>query len=114
MTYTVHQIIFSDEQVAAINSSDTRPEFYTRYLRINTHQRPEMVAEAFAAGDYVKACEIRAWTLEDCFKVGNIGPQKFIKKHDVRMHSLSVGDVIEVTETAKRFLICSFGFTDLN
>lgn len=114
--YTVHQIIFTDDQIDAINSDCEAPDFYIRYLKA---QRAEPTTEAWAASDYTPVCHIKAETLDEVFHIGNAGPEARIFRISDEMHSVSVGDVIEVNdlvetgEQAKLFIVAACGFTEI-
>tara|TARA_R110000765_G_scaffold284392_1_gene381180 strand:+ start:273 stop:647 length:375 start_codon:yes stop_codon:yes gene_type:complete len=70
-----------------------------------------MAKEALAADYYTHVANIEAYSLEDVFECGNIGPEKNIERLD-RMSSLSVGDVVE-DEYGIRHVVASFGFEEV-
>ena len=70
-----------------------------------------MAKEALAADYYTHVANIEAYSLEDVFNVGNIGPEENIERLD-RMSSLSVGDVVE-DENGVRHVVASFGFEEI-
>lgn len=52
---------------------------------------------AYGTGHYRKVAEIDAKSLDDVFRIGNIGPEEQINRLS-SMHSVSVGDVIQNPE----------------
>ena len=60
---------------------------------------------------YKKVAEVVADDLHHVFEVGNIGPEDRITRF-ARMHSFSVGDIIEDAE-GNRWMIAGVGFTPL-
>ena len=60
---------------------------------------------------YTKVAEVVADDLNHVFEVGNIGPEDRITRLS-RMHSFSVGDIIEDAE-GNRWMIAGSGFTPL-
>ena len=69
------------------------------------------VDKMFFLEAYEEVCEIEANDLDEVFEVGNIGPESKIKRY-TRMHSVSVGDVIQ-TEKNQLFVVKGFGFERL-
>ena len=61
---------------------------------------------------YEAVCEIEAADLDEVFEIGNIGPESKIKRFG-RMHSISVGDVIE-NDVHELFVVSDFGFKRLS
>ena len=60
--------------------------------------------------NYGVVCEIEADSIDDVFRIGNIGPEENIKRIADRMHSISVGDVILVKgDLASSVVVASFG-----
>jgi len=62
---------------------------------------------------YTLVSEITAPDLNGVFQVGNIGPESYIRRIADRMASVSVGDIIEDTDTQEKYLVANFGFTKL-
>jgi hypothetical protein len=56
-------------------------------------------------------CEIDASDLEEVFNIGNIGPEEKITRLD-RMHSVSVGDIIQDQDGAFH-MVDDFGFNQV-
>ena len=71
----------------------------------------EKARSAFCLGSYTHVANIQAPNLELVFQVGNIGPEEKIVRHSDRIHSLSVGDILEVD--GERFIIARAGFDKL-
>ena len=69
------------------------------------------VDQMFFLEAYEEVCEIEAGDLNEVFQIGNIGPESKIKRYS-RMHSVSVGDVIQ-TEKNELFVVKGFGFERL-
>lgn len=57
-------------------------------------------------------CSIKAKTLNEVFKIGNIGPEERIERLD-RMRSVSVGDVIVDSTSGRYYVVKPTGFMDL-
>lgn len=72
---------------------------------------PAQVAEH--AEDFRLVSAIRAKDLEDVFDVGNIGPESQITRYK-SMRSVSVGDIIEDTETGRFFVVAKMGFEEVS
>ena len=73
------------------------------------------VSSAFKPGDhldkYVHVADLDAKTLNEAFEVGNIGPEEKIVRHSDSIHSLSVGDILEVD--GEKFIVARRGFDNL-
>ena len=105
--YKVHQISLTDNEIALVN--------------LNGHgyvpkQKAKMAAyrgtwEPEYRKHYTHVSTIIAPSLEDVFKIGNIGPENAIARH-APMHSISVGDIIE-DASGQEHMVASFGFTEL-
>lgn len=67
-----------------------------------------LASDAFEAGLYTHVANITAEDYNDCFEVGNIGPESSIERL-ARMSSLSVGDVI-VHEDGTVAVVAPMGF----
>lgn len=72
------------------------------------------VASAFKPEEHMEKYEhvanIDTWSLNVAFEIGNIGPEEKIERLK-GMHSLSVGDILEVD--GERFIISRAGFDKL-
>lgn len=73
------------------------------------------VSSAFKPEDHMEKYEhvadLQATTLNEAFEVGNIGPEEKIVRHSDRIHSLSVGDILEVD--GEKFIVARCGFDKL-
>ena len=73
------------------------------------------VSSAFKPGNhldkYVHVADLDAKTLNEAFEVGNIGPEEKIVRHSDSIHSLSVGDILEVD--GEKFIVARRGFDSL-
>jgi hypothetical protein len=58
--------------------------------------------------NYEHVADIDAKDLDEAFEIGNIGPDNKIMKWK-NMHSLSVGDILEVSP-GEKFIVARFGF----
>jgi hypothetical protein len=101
MKYTVHQINLSDDQYAA-----------HRETYLNTTFHPTAKAVLYAQDLYKPVAVIKAGSLNDVFRIGNMGNHPDIKRLD-EMHSLSVGDVI-VDETGHAVFVAPIGFKSIH
>lgn len=113
MKFSVFQINLTNSEIDEINNSSgpmTKEKFaanekYAAYTRATFSSDPD---RGLAMGYYEKVCEIEAANLNEVFEFGNIGPEEAITRL-ARMHSLSVGDIIE-DEAGERVVVASFGF----
>ncbi len=62
-------------------------------------------------GKYEHVADLDVDTLNDAFKVGNIGPEEKITRYSDRIHSLSIGDILEVD--GEKFIVGRAGFDKL-
>lgn len=69
------------------------------------------VDPVFFLSAYEEVCAIEATDLNEVFEIGNIGPESKIERFG-RMHSVSVGDVIQ-TEKNELFVVKGLGFERL-
>jgi len=113
--FKVYQIQLTDAEVAMINANghDSVPK---QKLRLDISMPSgdpiaAMAKEALDADYYTHVANIEAYSLEDVFEFGNIGPEENIERLD-RMSSLSVGDVVE-DENGVRHVVASFGFEEI-
>ncbi len=115
MKYKIFQIQLTDAEVAMINANghDSVPKQKLRLDISMSFGEPivNLAKEALAADYYTHVANIEAYSLEDVFEFGNIGPEKNIERLD-RMSSLSVGDVVE-DEDGVRHVVAIFGFEEI-
>jgi hypothetical protein len=114
MKFAIYQIQITAAQRKTINESkdfDAVPAFAAK-IKMKTHFSGNKIgglaSEAFEAGYYTHVANITAEDYNDCFEVGNIGPDENIERLS-RMSSLSVGDVI-VAEDGTVAVIDPVGF----
>ena len=114
MKFAVYQIQITEAQRKTINESkdfDAVPAFAAK-IKMKTHFSGNKIgglaSDAFDAGYYTHVANITAEDYNDCFEVGNIGPDENIERLS-RMSSLSVGDVI-VAEDGTVAVIDPVGF----
>jgi len=70
---------------------------------------------AFAFNYYTYVANIKATDLDDVFEIGNIGQRSEIEiMEETKMHSISVGDIIENNTTKEKFVVASFGFEEIS
>ena len=112
MKFAVYQIQFTKAQYNAINNDEIVPSFEAKNkmnLDFAGHKIGGLASDAFDAGYYTHVANIEAEDYNDCFEVGNVGPDDQIERITVRMSSLSVGDVI-VAEDGTVAVIAPMGF----
>ena len=72
------------------------------------------VSSAFKPGDhldkYVHVADLDVETLDEAFKVGNIGPEEKYTRF-ASMHSVSIGDILELD--GEKFIVGRRGFDNL-
>jgi hypothetical protein len=95
----VFQIQLSDADVAAVNKN----EKVTAYAAYSSAMCNEFPGKQY----YSHVADIDTADLDYAFEVGNIGPEEKITRY-ARMHSVSVGDVLEVNGVG--FMVKSCGF----
>jgi hypothetical protein len=61
---------------------------------------------------YRKVAIIEANDLDHVFEVGNVGPEENIT-YLGKMHSVSVGDIIENLESGEKFVVKNLGFGEI-
>ena len=101
MKFSIHQMIPSHRKYLADHKSD-------EYFQVSFCGN---VPVSLFLAHYSKVCEIVASDLDEVFRIGNIGPESKITRLD-RMHSISVGDVIEDEEN-RLYVVKSYGFDRL-
>jgi hypothetical protein len=111
MIFTVWQIQYSDADITAINAGETVPAFEARNkmnLDFDGHKMGGLADQALTDGLYTHVSDIRAETPNQCFEIGNIGPESAITRFS-RMSSLSVGDIIVDVE-GNVMVVANYGF----
>ena len=112
MKFAVYQIQFTKAQYDAINNDEVVPAFEAKNKMnrdFSGNKIGGLASDAFEAGYYTHVANIEAEDYDDCFEVGNVGPDDQIERITVRMSSLSVGDVI-VAEDGTVAVIAPMGF----
>jgi hypothetical protein len=105
--YKVHQIRLTDNEIALVNLNGHG--YVPKQRAITASYRGVWKPEYRKHYNHVST--IIAPSLEDVYKIGNIGPESSIARH-AAMHSISVGDIIE-DAWGKEHMVASFGFTEL-
>ena len=113
MKYSVYQIRITKDQMDLINKEgfDAVPAKKAHLdmdMDFSGKKIGSLAADALDAGYYTHVANIEAADYNDCFEVGNIGPDENIERLG-RMSSLSVGDVI-VAEDGTVAVIAPIGF----
>ena len=114
MKFAIYQIQLTDAQVDLINEAgdfSAVPAFkYMTDMRMDFpgNKIGGLADEAFEAGYYSHVANITAKDFNDCFEVGNMGPESSIERLS-RMSSLSVGDII-IDEEGQLVVVASTGF----
>ena len=112
--FAVYQIQLTAAQRKTVNESgdfDSVPAFAAKTkmsMDFSGNKIGGLASDAFDAGYYTHVANITAEDYNDCFEVGNIGPDENIERLG-RMSSLSVGDVI-VAEDGTVAVIAPMGF----
>ena len=57
---------------------------------------------------YRHVADLAVDTLNDAFRVGNVGPEEKITRYSDRIHSLSIGDILELD--GEKFVVGPAGF----
>jgi hypothetical protein len=114
MKFAVYQIQLTSAQRNLVNESgdfNAVPAFAAKNkmnMDFSGNKIGGLASDAFEAGYYTHVANIEAADYNDCFEVGNIGPDQNIERLG-RMSSLSVGDVI-VAEDGTVVVIAPMGF----
>lgn len=114
MKFAIYQIQLTSAQRNTINESgdfDSVPAFAAKTkmsMDFSGNKISGLAYDAFDAGYYTHVANITAEDYNDCFEVGNIGPDENIERLG-RMSSLSVGDII-VHEDGTMAVIAPIGF----
>ena len=114
MRFTVHQIQITDRvynQVNKLGHEDAAVKFPEYRAYMDTMFKGSDGYKPEYAEYYALVCLIEADSLNKVFEIGNIGPEERIQRL-ARMHSISVGDIIEDAEGV-RFIVNSFGFEEI-
>ena len=124
MKFAVYQIQLTKAQRKTVNESgdfDSVPAFALKTkmsMDFSGNKIGALASDAFDAGYYTHVANIEAEDYNDCFEVGNVGPDDQIERITVHasshtfvnsMSSLSVGDVI-VAEDGTVAVIAPIGF----
>ena len=118
MKYSVYQVRLSNEVYDAVEicslagshlkAAEMYPE-YKIHLDVMLSGSAAFKQEDFKY--YSQVAVIEAKSLDDVFKIGNVGPEDKITRFG-RMHSLSVGDIIGID--GKYVMIDGFGFAEID
>ena len=111
MKFAVYQIQMTKAISDAVNAGEIVPSFEAKNkmnIDFSGNKIGGLASDAFDAGYYTHVANIEAEDYNDCFEVGNIGPDENIERLG-RMSSLSVGDVI-VAEDGTIAVIAPMGF----
>lgn len=114
MKFAVYQIQLTDVQVDLINSTGDFGAVPAQKAKMDMSidftgsKIGGIASDAWEAGYYTHVANITAEDYNDCFEVGNIGPESSIERLS-RMSSLSVGDVI-VGEDGTCAVVAPIGF----
>ena len=86
---------------------------FTYGMEVSSAFKPEDHMEKYehVADLHVNEIQTKTNKLSEAFEIGNIGPEEKIVRHSDRIHSLSVGDILEVD--GEKFIIGRFGFDKL-
>ena len=105
--YKVHQIRLTENEIVLVNlkGHGSVPKQKAQLAVYRGVWKPEYRKH------YTHVSTIIASSLEDVYKIGNIGPESAIARHGP-MHSISVGDIIE-DASGQEHMVASFGFTAL-
>ena len=114
MKFAIYQIKITEEQRNLINETsdfNSVPAMKAKLgmdLDFAGHKIGGLASDAFEAGYYTHVANIEAEDYNDCFEVGNIGPNSSIERFGP-MSSVSVGDVL-VGEDGTCAVVASTGF----
>lgn len=114
MKFAIYQIQLTDAQYDLINAEghDAVPSHVAKLkmtMDFDGNKIGGIASDAFEASYYTHVANITAKDYNDCFDVGNIGPEENIERITDRMASLSVGDVI-VGEDGTCAVVAPIGF----
>lgn len=114
MKFAVYQIQITEAQIDLINETGDFAAVPAQKAKMDMmvdfdgSKIGSIASDAFEAGLYSHVANITAEDYNDCFEVGNVGPDENIERLS-RMSSLSVGDVI-VAEDGTVAVIAPVGF----
>ena len=113
MKFAIYQIQLTSDQVDLINAKghSAVPAQIAKLdmtMDFAGNKIGGLASDAFDAGYYTHVANIEATDYNNCFEVGNIGPEENIERLS-RMSSLSVGNVI-VGEDGTMAVIAPVGF----
>lgn len=115
MKFAVYQISLSKAEINLVNlnqgDSNAVPAFAAKTkmsMDFAGDRIGGLASDAFDSGYYTHVANITAADYNECFEVGNIGPETNIERLE-RMSSLSVGDII-VAEDGTCAVIAPVGF----
>ena len=114
MKFSIYQIQLTSAQRKTVNESgdfDSVPAFAAKTkmsMDFSGNKIGGLASDAFDAGYYTHVAQIEAEDYNQCFEIGNIGPEQNITRLG-RMSSLSVGDVI-VGEDGTVAVVAPMGF----
>ena len=114
MKFAIYQIQITEAQIDLIDETGDFAAVPAQKAKMDMtidfsgHKIGGLASDAFDAGYYTHVANITAEDYNDCFEVGNIGPEENIERLG-RMSSLSVGDVI-VAEDGTVAVIDAVGF----
>lgn len=113
--FAIYQIQLTKAQVNTVNETgdfSAVPAFkYMTDMRMDFsgNKISGLAHEAFEAGYYTRVANITAENYNDCFEVGNMGPESSIERFG-KMSSLSVGDII-IGDDGSMAVVSNYGFT---
>jgi len=111
--YHIFQITLDDATVDLINS-----EGWTSSNRASAYSRATVFGDptdGLKHDCYDKVAEVLGDSLDDVFRIGNIGPEhpdEDITVGNDGMRSISVGDII-ADDHGSRWVVATFGFTPI-
>tara|TARA_A100001037_G_scaffold273083_1_gene269682 strand:- start:17 stop:382 length:366 start_codon:yes stop_codon:yes gene_type:complete len=111
--FKVHQIILTQEEIDKINTSHEGHGAVLKHslnldIRYLKEKAGHLAWIGWVMNYYTHVCNILAEDLNGVFEVGNIGPEEQYERFS-RMHSVSVGDIIE-DENGEKHVVATWGF----
>ena len=111
--FKVYQIILTKEEINKINTSHERHQAVLRHslnldIGFFEEKAGHLAWVGWVMNYYTHVCNISAKDLNGVFEVGNIGPEEQYERIS-RMHSISVGDIIE-DENGEKHVVATWGF----
>lgn len=107
----VYQIVFTKDQVDAINSESPTPLFYRAYLDTMLGK----MDKALTLNLHQHVADVATDDLEDAFRIMNVWSatdEAKVTRHS-DLHSLSVGDILE-KEDGSWWVVASAGFEEIS